>query len=154
GGFVRGIPAWQERTRIVHHRNPNWNVPNADAVVDQSPWFAVAVPAVDISRADFELDGARDAVEYLASAGFVGLLVRMEIDERRRNNESGGVDLLPAGERPFGDRRDFSGANSDAAHGIESGFGIDHASADDDEVVVLRCQRDDRDQGKREQCGG
>jgi hypothetical protein len=67
----------------------------------------------------------------------------MEIDEPRRNHKARRVDLLPAVERAFCDCRNLPAPNTDTAHRIEAGFRVDHPPMNDDEVEVLRRQRDD-----------
>jgi hypothetical protein len=77
----------------------------------------------------------------------------MQIDETGCNDQPGRVDGVPAGEHALSDRRNFSGAYADASNAIEPGFRIDDASTDDDEVKVLRCQRDDGHHHEPEQRG-
>ena len=134
----------------MHYRNPNRNVANADAVVDRSPRLSIAIPRIDLCRAHFELKGSGNAVQHLAAIGFVGLLVRVQIDEAWCDHQAGRVNLLPAGQRTVGNRRNLSSADTDAAHTIEPRFRIDDAPANDDEIKVLRRQGDNDAKDNRE----
>src|SRR6185437_2103929 len=87
GDLARGrdlvcrIAIRQKSAGIMHDRNPYRDVADADTVVDGSPWFSVAIPRIDVCGANLELEGRGNAIQHLASVGFVGLLVRMQIDE-------------------------------------------------------------------------
>ena len=119
--------------------------------IDRATWLSIAVPRVDICRADLELERRSDAVEHLAAVGLVGLLVGMEIDETRRDDQAGRVELLAAGERAFGDRRNLSTSDAEAADSIEPGFRIEDPSSRNHEVEVLCCQQRDSSEGEPEQ---
>src|SRR5262245_758501 len=55
-GFVRAIAGREESTGVTHHRHPDGNVTDADAVVDRAPWCAIAIPGVDICGSELELE--------------------------------------------------------------------------------------------------
>ena len=148
--LVRGVATWQERARIMHHRDADGNMPDADTVVNRPSGLPFAIPAVDIPGADLELERRGHAVLHLAAIGFVRLPVRVEVDEARGNDQSGRVELLPARQRSFGDRRNLSVLDANASHRIQSRFRIDDAPSDD-EIEVLRRQRNDDAEGETEQ---
>ena len=102
------------------------------------PFSRSPIPAIDVGRADLELERRRHAVERLKPIRLLGLPVRVKVDEARGDHESARVDDRLAGERRLGDRGNLSAADADAAHGVQARLRIDDASPDDDEVEVLR----------------
>src|SRR5687767_4847069 len=63
--------------------------------------------------------------------------MRMDVDEAWRNHVPADVDHTTAGERFSGDARDPAPCNPHVAHGVESGFGIQHAAAGKHDVMAL-----------------
>ena len=131
----------QKRARVAEHRHAHRNVANADAVVDHLTALPLAVPPVDVSRADLELERSRHAVRCTKLVDVGGLAVRVQIDEPGNDDGAGGVDggtsrsivLWNGGNRPA---RDADGSNC-----IQVRFGIEHTAVHDDDVVGLGPQQ-------------
>jgi len=130
---------------IVHDRDADGDVADADPIVDQPPRLAIAIPAVDVGRSHLELECGCDAVENLTPVGLVGLLVRVEIDEAWCDDEPCCVDGVATGNGSFGDCRDFSASDTNAAYRIEAGLGIHDAPVHDDEIEALLGPQRDHD---------
>ena len=131
-------PVGRKVAGIAEHRHPHLDLADAHAVVDEPSLLPLPIPAIDVGRADLELERRRDAVERLKPVRLLGLPVRVEVDEARGDHEAARVDDRLAGERRLGDRGNLSAADADAAHGVEARLRIDDAALDDDEVEVLR----------------
>jgi hypothetical protein len=66
------------------------------------------------------------------------MLMLVEVYKAGRNDQACGVNRAGACQRPRCDSDDFITSNSDIAHGIESCFRIDDASALQDKVKRFR----------------
>jgi hypothetical protein len=139
-GAVRCRAARQELARILHHRDPRWYVSDARAVVDQRSAFTSGVPAIDVVRADLELEGRRHAVHRFQRVDDRvdgALRVLMQIDEARSDDEARRVNERATAQALGGNGADDAAADAHVAYGVEPRLGIDDAAVRDDDVVRL-----------------
>ena len=61
--------------------------------------------------------------------------MRVEVDETGSDDQAGGVDAIGAVELVGADRFDAIAADPDVHHRIGSGFGVEHTTAFDHEIV-------------------
>src|ERR1700730_1952986 len=97
--------------------------------------FALGIPGIDIGGTGFQFQRCGDPITGLefVIAGF--LAVFMEIDETWSDDEAIGIDGIFALNRVYGDDRDLARLDADVADRVEAGFGVEDASANNDEVV-------------------
>ena len=109
---------------------------HGDAEVDQRLPLPLRVPAVDVGRADLELQGRRHAVGRLQ--GVIGgiLAVRMQVDEPGRYHEAPHVEDRPAAQVALGDGLDPTAVDADRADRVELRFRVDHTPVQKDDVVA------------------
>ena len=107
-----------------------------------------------------QLQRGGDPVTGLELVGAVGLAVRVQVDEPRRHDEAGDVQLHLAGQRLLRDCGDLRSAYADVAHCVQSRLGVHHAAARQHDVVALlgMCGgvrgQDDREGGERDDGAG
>ena len=153
GGGVLGDGAVtrQEHAGIVKDGHAGGDVAGRRAEVDERATGAGAIPGLDGVDADFHFKRGGDAVAGFEAVILISLAVGMEVDETGGDDESGDVDDLAAGERLRTDGGDLSGGNGEVARCVETGFGIDHAAAGEDGVVLLGECAHERKKGQSEQ---
>ena len=88
--------------------------------------------------ANFEFQSGSDAVHRLKSVCVGRLRMLVQIDEAGRDDQVFRVDFQLASQRTRGDGGDLPAVDADAAHGVEAGFGIHHASVLENNIVSLR----------------
>src|SRR5262245_55218101 len=133
GGAAGGRTARKEVTRVTHHRHPHGDVSNRDAVVNQLAGLALAIPPLDVSGADLELQYGRHALQRSVPIVLCVLPVTVQVDEARRDDQPARVDPLLALERLRVDRRNAPITNADVSYCVETGLRIEHAAVVDDE---------------------
>ncbi len=138
GSAIGSVAHRHPRAGIVHHRHPDLDVPDADAVVDALAGFALAVPGLDVRRADLELERGRDAVQRIEAIGLRVLSVRVQVDEARGDDQAPCVERVSALDRVRRDDGDAAAREPDISGPIEPGGGIHHMSAEDHAVVDRR----------------
>lgn len=106
----------------------------ADGGTEVDEGFALALgdPRLDGADADFHFEGGGDAVAGFVAVVFVGLAVRVEIDEAGGDDEAFRVDRFAAWKGSGADGGDATVADADVAGGVELGFGIHGAAIGDD----------------------
>ena len=124
-----------DRTGIVHHRHSDFDMADADAVVDQLAGIALAIPGRDVGRPQLQLQCSRHAVERVEAVGLCRLSVGVQVDEPRGDDEAARIDRVPADDRVRRDDGDASVLEPDVPDGVEPRGGIHHAAAEDHAVV-------------------
>ena len=83
--------------RVAHDSHAHADVPDADAVIDQAA-ASRRVPRVNIAGSQLELECRRNAVPSLKAVSVRRLLVGVQIDESRTDDETHGIDGGAAGQ--------------------------------------------------------
>src|SRR6267143_2002451 len=95
-GAIGSVAHRHPGARIVQHGHPDFDVADADAIVDALAGTALAVPGVDVRRAELELERRRHAVERVVAVGLGRLSVRVDINEAGRVDYASCVDRVMA----------------------------------------------------------
>ena len=124
----------------MHHRHPDFDVADADAVVDALAGAALAVPGVDVRRSQLELERRRHTVQRSEPIGLGYGSVIVKVDEPRSHDEACRIDRVSAAYGLRRDDGDSSVEDPDIADRIELAGRIDDASAKNDTIVDrVRC---------------
>jgi hypothetical protein len=132
---IRAIAHRHESAGIAHHRHPDFDMADADAVVDHLAGASLAVPGVDVGRTELELERSRHAVEGIEAICLGRLAVGVDVDEPRCDDEPPRIDRISAANLFGSDYGDSPVVERDIANRIEVRCRIDHASAENDVVV-------------------
>ena len=138
-GAIGAIAHRPRSAGVVHDHHPDFDVADADTVIDPLAGGALAVPGSDIRRSELELQRRRHAVQRLEAVGLRRLAVRVQVDEARGDDKPPRIDRVPAGDRVRRDDGDPSVLEPDTADGIERRGRIHHASAENHAVVDRSC---------------
>src|SRR5207248_8984693 len=98
---------------IVHHRHSDFDVADADAIVDALAGASLAIPGSDIRCSELELQRSRHAIQRIEPISLGRLPVSVDVDEAWCDDEPARVDGVSAAQGFGRDDGDSSVAKPD-----------------------------------------
>src|SRR4051794_23484870 len=111
------------------------------AVIDHRVAVHVLKERSDVGNTNFKFESSGNAIERFKALALNILAVLVKVNKTGGEYEPVGSNRASPGERFGGDARDFAIGDGNVAYGIESGFGVEYASANKDQVIRLRQER-------------